>query len=137
MHLQDKVEKYDINEAGINLKHYKYFNKPGLINTIVHYNNGIVILSLYINTQILNANYNELSIFIRNITRSTKIVVLCLHETWLSDESTTSIVLYHILHHNKIVSRNISRSIVINVLKHTFPTHILNSYNSLMLPNLN
>ena len=89
MHLLDRVEKYDIDEAGINLKHSKYFNEPDFINTIEQYNNGIVILSL--NTQSLNAKYDELSIFITNITRSTNITALCLQETWLSDESTTSI----------------------------------------------
>ena len=41
--------------------------------------------------------------------------------------------------HIRNVSRKISRSIgVINVLKHTFPTHILNTlYSSLVLPHLN
>ena len=28
VHLLDRVEKYDIDEAGINLKHSKYFNEP-------------------------------------------------------------------------------------------------------------
>ena len=41
--------------------------------------------------------------------------------------------------HIRNVSRKISRSIgVINVLKHTFPTHILNTlYNSPVLPHIN
>ena len=75
------IEKYDIDEAGINLKHSKHFNEPDFINTIEQYNNGIAILSL--NTQCLNAKYDELNLFITNITHSTNITALCLQETWL------------------------------------------------------
>ena len=46
VHLLDKVEQCEVNEAGINLGHLKYFNELYFINSIEQYNIGSVMISL-------------------------------------------------------------------------------------------
>ena len=89
VHLFDESDKYDNDETGISIRHSKYYNESYFINTIATYHKSLTILSL--NAQSLNAKFDEINIFITTITRTSNITVLCVQETWLSDESNTSV----------------------------------------------
>ena len=88
VHLLDKFSEYDIDENDINIAHSKYVNETEFISTLQRLKNGLSILSL--NIQSIRAKFNEFQIFIDNIHKSAEISVICLQETWLSENCNAS-----------------------------------------------
>ena len=79
------------NEQPEILKHSPYFTDEGLINELTTKTENFTILSL--NCQSLNAKIDNLKILVHKlISQHCRIDVVCLQETWLSDQSDTSLL---------------------------------------------
>ena len=76
-----------VEVANINLSEYTDINT--LSESLRSAKSSLSILSL--NSQILNAKFNDFQIAIEQLNRNNQISVTCIQETWLSSESPTSL----------------------------------------------
>ena len=87
VHLLDTLSDYDIDENAINLTNSYYVDELTFISTLQNFENGLSIISL--NIQSIRAKFDELQLFIDNVSRSSNISIIYLQETWLSDNCST------------------------------------------------
>ena len=84
--LLDHFDNAKTEDYGINLKPSPYYEHSDFILTQFH--SGISILSL--NIQSISAKFNELCVFIDTISEKAMIKIICLQETWLSENTNTA-----------------------------------------------
>ena len=86
--LLDHFDNAKTEDYGINLKPSPYYEYSDFIQTLTQFHSGISILSL--NIQSISAKFNELCIFIDTISEKAMIKIICLQETWLSENTNTA-----------------------------------------------
>ena len=67
------------NEASV-IEHSKYYNDVDFRNVLHNANSKISILSL--NSQRINAKFDQLKLFIDNLITESPISVICIQESW-------------------------------------------------------
>ena len=90
VHLLNSLDNPDNNDT-IDLDISNYYSVSDFTDIALKYKDGFSILSL--NVQSINAKgkFEEFSLFIETVSKLSDIKVICLQETWLSDESNTSL----------------------------------------------
>ena len=78
-HLLDRISPEMENEASL-IEHSKYYNDVEFRNVLHNTNSKISILSL--NSQSINAKFDQLKIFLDNINMECPISVICIQESW-------------------------------------------------------
>ena len=78
-HLLDRISPELENEASL-IEHSKYYNDVEFRNVLHNTNSKISILSL--NSQSINAKFDQLKIFLDNINIECPISVICIQESW-------------------------------------------------------
>ena len=78
-HLLDHISPEMENEASL-IEHSKYYNDVEFRNVLHNTNSKISILSL--NSQSINAKFDQLKIFLDNINMECPISVICIQESW-------------------------------------------------------
>ena len=78
-HLLDRISPEMENEASL-IEHSKYYNDVEFRNVLHNTNSKISILSL--NSQSINAKFDQLKIFLDNINMACPISVICIQESW-------------------------------------------------------
>ena len=78
-HLLDRISPEMENEASL-IEHSKYYNDVEFRNVLNNTNSKISILSL--NSQSINAKFDQLKIFLDNINMECPISVICIQESW-------------------------------------------------------
>ena len=103
-HLLDHISPEMENEASL-IEHSKYYNDVEF-RTVLHNNNSkISILSL--NSQSINAKFDQLKIFLHNINMECPISVICIQESWTHEGiemSQFSLLNYTMLFKNRRLS---------------------------------
>ena len=72
-----------------NIKLSEYCDIKTLSKSLQHAKGGLSILSL--NSQSLSAKFDDFQVVIEQLNTNNAASVICLHETWLSSESSTSL----------------------------------------------
>ena len=78
-HLLDCISPEMENEASL-IEHSKYYNDVEFRNVLLNTNSKISILSL--NSQSINAKFDQLKIYLDNIKMECPISVICIQESW-------------------------------------------------------
>ena len=78
-HLLDRISPEIENEASL-IEHSKYYNDVEFRNVLHNTNSKISIMSL--NSQSINAKFDQLKIFLDNINMECPISVICIQESW-------------------------------------------------------
>ena len=78
-HLLDRISPEMENEASL-IEHSKYYNDVEFRNVLHNTNSKISILSL--NSQSINAKFDQLKIFLHDINMECPISVICIQESW-------------------------------------------------------
>ena len=81
-HLLDRINPELENEASP-IEHSKYYNDVEFRNVLHNTNSKISILSL--NSQSINAKFDQLKIFLDNINIECPISVICIQESWAQE----------------------------------------------------
>ena len=103
-HLLDSISPEMENEASL-IEHSKYYNDIEFRNVLHNTNSKISILSL--NSQSINAKFNQLRIFLHNINMECPISVICIQESWTHEGiemSQFSLLNYTMLFKNRRLS---------------------------------
>ena len=75
----DRISPEMENEASL-IEHSKYYNDVDFRNVLHNANNKINILSL--NSQSINAKFDQLKLFLDNVIMESPISVICIQESW-------------------------------------------------------
>ena len=81
-HLLDRISPEMENEASL-IKHSTYYNDVEFRNVLHNNNSKISILSL--NSQSINAKFDQSKIFLDNINMEFPTSVICIQESWPHD----------------------------------------------------
>ena len=78
-HLLDRISPEMENEASL-IEHSKYYNDVDFRDVLHNANSKISILSL--NSQSINAKFDQLKLFLDNVIMESPILVICIQESW-------------------------------------------------------